>query len=118
MNKEEAQQFANEWMQAWNSHNIEAILSHYTEDFEIESPLAKKRFPESGGILKGKQAVRKYWNMGLERNPNLEFEIIDVLFGVRSLSIYYLSKSSNKRVIETMTFNDYGKVNRAIVVYS
>lgn len=44
MRKEFAQQFAKEWVQAWNNHDIEAILSHYTEDFEIESPIAQKDF--------------------------------------------------------------------------
>ena len=110
MQKEFAQQFAKEWVQSWNTHDIETILSHYTDDFEIESPIAQKRFPESGGVLKSKQAIRKYWRIGLERNPNLEFEIIDVLVGVKSLSIYYHSKAANKRVIETMTFNDQRKV--------
>lgn len=33
--------FVNNWLESWNSHNIEKILSHYTEDFSITSPLKK-----------------------------------------------------------------------------
>ena len=113
-----AQEFSREWVSSWNSHDIERILSHYTEDFEIESPLALKRFPESKGVLVGKEAIRKYWQMGLSQNPKLRFEILDTLQGVKSLTIYYESKSTQKRVTEVMVFNEKGKVKRAIVNYS
>lgn len=111
-------EFSREWVSSWNSHDIERILSHYTEDFEIESPLALKRFPESKGILVGKEAVRKYWQMGLSQNPELRFEILETLKGVNSLTIYYESKSTKKRVTELMIFNGQGKVRKAIVNYS
>ena len=29
------QNFAKEWINSWNSHNLEEILSHYSEDIEI-----------------------------------------------------------------------------------
>ena len=35
-----AKQFSETWTKDWNSHNLEKILSHYTDDFCIESPLA------------------------------------------------------------------------------
>ncbi|MBO0356053.1 nuclear transport factor 2 family protein [Muricauda ruestringensis] len=118
MNKEFALKFSREWVESWNSHDIDLILSHYTEDFEIESPLAKQRFPKSDGLIKGKEAVKEYWTWGLELNPDLEFEIIDVLCGVTTISIYYLSKSSNVNVVEMMTFNEDSKVIKATVNYS
>ena len=30
-----AETFAAEWIAAWNSHDLESILSHYVEDFEF-----------------------------------------------------------------------------------
>jgi hypothetical protein len=118
MEKEFALQFAEEWVKSWNSHDLNRILSHYTDDFEIESPLALKRLPASNGIVRGKDAVETYWRLGLDANPNLEFEIIDVLCGVTSISIYYLSKSMNRKVIEMMCFNNEMKVFKAIVNYA
>ena len=118
MEKEFAVKFANDWVKSWNSHDINGILSHYTNDFEIESPLAKQRFPESNGLICGKTKVEKYWRLGLEQNQNLEFEIIDVLCGVTTISIYYLSKSTNRNVVEMMTFNEDLKVVKATVNYS
>jgi hypothetical protein len=116
--KEFANQFATEWVDAWNSHDIDKILSHYSDDFTIETPMAAILFPESNGLVIGKQEVRNYWLIGLERIPNLEFVIIDVLIGIGSISIYYLNTGTHKKSVETMFFNDNLKVNKAIVSYS
>ena len=34
----EAREFAETWIDAWNSHNIDSILEHYSEDFEMTTP--------------------------------------------------------------------------------
>jgi ketosteroid isomerase-like protein len=38
MTAEFAAQFAEEWIAAWNSHDLDRILSHYADDFEMASP--------------------------------------------------------------------------------
>src|SRR3989441_9324770 len=38
-----AEAFAREWVDAWNAHDLERILSHYTDDFEMASPLIVER---------------------------------------------------------------------------
>ncbi|MDQ6926152.1 MAG: nuclear transport factor 2 family protein, partial [Candidatus Eremiobacteraeota bacterium] len=40
----EARAFAKSWIDAWNAHDIEGILAHYTDDFEMSSPYAGSRF--------------------------------------------------------------------------
>lgn len=116
--KEFAKQFSETWTKDWNSHNLEKILSHYSDDFIIESLLALKRLPETNGIVMGKENVRKYWAIGLESNPNLHFKIIDLLLGVSSITIYYLNTATGKKSAELMIFNNDKKVNKAIVNYS
>lgn len=59
--KEFAQCFANEWIAAWNSHNLSRILSHYTDDFEMSWPFIVKTVNEPTGTLKGKEVVGAYW---------------------------------------------------------
>ena len=39
MEKGFAERFAKEWVAAWNSHDLERILSHYEDDFEMLSPI-------------------------------------------------------------------------------
>lgn len=118
MTLEFAKDFSNDWIESWNSHDLERILKHYSDDFIIESPLALKRLPETKGIVVGKENVRKYWGIGLKSNPNLNFKILDLLLGVNSLTIYYLNTATNKKSTELMFFNVNKKVDRAIVNYS
>lgn len=118
MTNEFATAFARDWIEAWNSHDIEKILSHYSEDFMIETPMAIKLYPQSNGTVVGKSEVRKYWTIGLERSPNLKFELLDLLIGVNSIGLYLFNTSSNKKSVELMSFNNETKVNKAIVTYS
>ncbi|MEJ0007063.1 MAG: nuclear transport factor 2 family protein [Steroidobacteraceae bacterium] len=74
-----AEQFALEWIEAWNSHDLERILSHYRDDFEMSSPLIVERMGVASGTLKGKDAIRPYWRIGLASTPPLKFELVDVL---------------------------------------
>ena len=44
-----AADFAREWIAAWNSHDLERIFAHYTDDFSMSSPLIVQRgFDPSG----------------------------------------------------------------------
>lgn len=118
MTKEFATAFARDWVDAWNAHDIEKILSHYSEDFMIETPMAIKLYPQSGGIVVGKSEVRKYWTIGLKRSPNLKFELLDLFMGVNSIGLYLFNTFSNKKSVELMSFNNEMKVNKAIVTFS
>ena len=89
MTFEEADAFAAEWLTAWNSHDLEAILSHYDDDFEMNSPVILELMGGTTGKLVGKAAVGAYWKKGLERFPNLHFEKLHVLRGVNSVTIVY-----------------------------
>lgn len=39
MINDEAKQFAEHWISAWNKHDLEEILSHYTDDFDMTTPM-------------------------------------------------------------------------------
>ena len=70
MEKHQAQQFAQEWVSAWNAHDLDKILSHYEEEFEMSSPAITKLTGESSGVLRGKDAVGEYWSGALEKYPD------------------------------------------------
>jgi ketosteroid isomerase-like protein len=113
-----AKKFAQEWVDSWNSHDLARILSHYTADFVFESPMALKLVPQSGGVLNGKEAIAAYWTIGLERIPDLHFELLDLLIGVNGLTIYYFNKANGKKTAEVFFFNQAGKVEKSFAYYS
>ena len=111
------QQFAEKWIKSWNSHDLDDILSHYTDDFEITTPMIKMALGIDTGTLKGKKAISDYWSKALEKFPDLRFELYDVAAGVNSVVIYYKSLMEHT-TIEVMFFTDYGKVSKVIAHYS
>lgn len=113
----EAQEFAAAWISSWNSHDMEDILSHYSEDIEITSPMIKLAGGIDSGSLKGKQQVRIYWEKALIKVPDLHFELITVTEGVNAVALYYKS-IMNKMAIEVMFFNAEGKVNKMYAHYT
>jgi ketosteroid isomerase-like protein len=52
-----AEQFAAHWAAAWNARDLERVLGHYTDDFEMSSPFIAKLTGEASGTLRGKPAV-------------------------------------------------------------
>ncbi len=114
----EAKKFAEEWISSWNTHNLEAILSHYSEDFEMSSPRIIEIFDEPSGTLKGKENVRAYWRKSLELSPNLRFELVDVLLGAGSLVILYKNLTRGKRAAEVFVLNPKGLVVKSMAHYA
>lgn len=86
-----ADAFARDWIEAWNGHDLERILSHYADPFEMSSPVIIDVAGEPSGMLKGKAAVRAYWMKALTLIPDLRFELITTLIGVNSITLYYQS---------------------------
>jgi ketosteroid isomerase-like protein len=103
-----SRKFASEWIAAWNAHDLERILSHYSDEFEMSSPLIVERMGVLSGTLKGKEAIRAYWQIGLAAKPPLHFELQDVLVGVDTIAIYYRSATRNKMVAEILRFDEQG----------
>lgn len=80
--------------------------------------MALKLYPQSDGTVIGKKEVRKYWRIGLERSPDLKFEILEILIGVNSLALYLFNRSSKKKSVEVMSFDSDKKVIKVIVSFS
>ena len=116
MDKTFAEHFAADWMDAWNAHDLNRVLSHYADDFEMSSPVIVQMAHEPSGTLRGKAAVRAYWKKALELMPDLHFELISVLVGVTSITLYY--KGAHGRLAaEVFHFGAEQKVSRAFAHY-
>lgn len=113
----EATAFAQEWITAWNSHNLDAILSHYAEDVVLTSPVAAKLLNDPSGTVRGQTALRNYFQRGLEAYPNLHFELLDVMFGLSSVVLCYKNQKGTKSA-EFMEFGANGKIIRVTANYS
>lgn len=114
---QKALKFAQDWIAAWNSHDLDRILSHYSHGFEMSSPFIKTVGGHSTGTLQGKAAVGAYWKEALRKFPDLRFELIDAYAGVNSICIEYKSVL-NLRAIEWFEFDSAGLIRRAMAHYN
>lgn len=108
--------FAREWIEAWNSHNIESIMAHYAGDIDFISPIAAKLLDGPSGQIRNLNDLRSYFLKGLEAYPSLHFELFYVLEGVKSVTLVY--KSVNDMLAaEYMEINESGKVGKVRAHY-
>jgi len=110
-------QFAHHWVRAWNSHDLDAIVSHYAPEVVLTSPAAAKLLNDPSGTVTGKEAVRSYFERGLEAYPNLTFELLEVMWGISSVILYYRNQRGTKTG-EYMEFDANQKVVRVVANYS
>jgi ketosteroid isomerase-like protein len=115
INKEFADHFASDWIDAWNKHDLVRILSHYADDFEMSSPVIIKLADEPSGTLSGKEAVGSYWAKALQLFPDIHFELLTTLVGVNSITLNYNGVRGPSA--EVFHFNQDGKVTKAYAHY-
>jgi ketosteroid isomerase-like protein len=116
LTREFAERFAHEWIEAWNSHDLERILSHYHDDFVMASPRIAVVAGEPSGVLAGKQAVGAYWRRALALTPDLRFTLTRVLVGADSVALAY--EGPRGPAVEVFFFDGDGHVVRAAAHYS
>jgi ketosteroid isomerase-like protein len=69
-----AADFARDWIDSWNAHDLDRILAHYTDDFEMTTPYIVSLMSVPSGTLKGKDKIRDYWTKALAGRPQLNFK--------------------------------------------
>jgi ketosteroid isomerase-like protein len=117
MTEGEAQQFGLTWVEAWNSHDLDRILSHYADDVEVTSPLMETVLGPGRHTVRGKQALRDYWGPALASYPDLTFTLYRAYAGVRSVVLHYRSIQGLVGA-EHMELDDKGLVRRVVAHYA
>ena len=117
LQESEARMFAELWVQAWNSHDLDAILSHYAPHVVLTSPAAAQLLGDPSGTVSGKEALRRYFERGLAAYPNLKFELLEAMRGVSSLVLYYVNQRGT-RTGEFMELDFNQQIVRVVANYT
>ena len=117
MTKESAWELANQWVAAWNAHDLDAIMIHYDDNVELISPVAGQLLGARDGKVTGKANLRVYFQRGLDAFPQLEFRLENVLWGLNSVVLYYINDKGTCTA-EFMEISPSGKVARVVANYS
>ena len=49
----EPDSFTEDWLTAWNCHDVDAVLAHFHDDVVFTSPVAARVTPGSEGVVRG-----------------------------------------------------------------
>jgi hypothetical protein len=117
ISEEQATAFGREWMDAWNRHDLDAILAHYDESIVFCSPFVARLAGEPSGVLQGKARLRAYFAEALKKYPDLHFRDLRAHAGVSSVTLTYRSVA-DLYAAEVMTLDAAGRVVRVEAHYS
>lgn len=76
MSSIELNAIAGRWFDSFNAKDLERLLSLYADSAEHFSPKLKVRRPETNGLIRGKEALRTWWQDAFTRLPSLHYQII------------------------------------------
>ena len=106
--------FGQDWVDAWNTHDLDRILAHYADDIEFRTPMAERLV--GTGLIQGKPALRDYWSKALEIAPHLRFTLQRVYAGYGTLTVAY-TNHRGQWAAETCEFGADGFVFKSSACY-
>jgi hypothetical protein len=110
----DAIRFAQKHVATWNTHDLDAIMTLYADSAELVSPLAGNLTGEP--VVRGRDALRAYFARGLEKYPDLRFELVDTFTCVSSVTLLFYG-AGRRLVAEVMHLDQQGKIEKVFAHY-
>jgi ketosteroid isomerase-like protein len=110
------------WIDAWNNHDLKAVLSMYSDDIEFSSPEVKIVSPErKQSKVTNKRELEEYWTNASKNYRNLHFTSKQTISqgNVCVFEYYAVLDAPNKKtsVIEKFEFRDDGLISKSSGFY-
>jgi len=115
MTPRDLENIAMRWFEAFNAKALENLLALYADDAEHFSPKLKIRMPETNGLVKGKDAMREWWQDAFDRLPTLHYKVTSITANEYRVFMEY------KRTVEgedDMLVAEVLEVNNGRIVFS
>ncbi|KGO90523.1 nuclear transport factor 2 family protein [Flavobacterium suncheonense] len=90
MTPENLQSIAFRWFEAFNTKQLEKLLSLYDDEAQHFSPKLKIRKPETNGLVVGKEAMRAWWQDAFERLPSLHYKVTSLTANTDRIFMEYI----------------------------
>lgn len=103
------------WFEAFNTQDLEKLLSLYHQDAKHYSPKLKIRKPETNGLVVGKDAMRAWWKDAFDRLPSLKYVVTSLTANDNRIFMEYIRKVDNE---EDMLVAEVLEVEYGLIVSS
>jgi hypothetical protein len=111
-----ARRLAEEWVAAWNAHDLDSIMALYAPDVRFQTPMIIATMGIADGVVEGPVELREHFARGLARVPKLHFDLDGVYTGVRSLAMVY-RRHDGTPVCELHEYDEDGLIVRVQALY-
>ncbi|MFN8116360.1 MAG: nuclear transport factor 2 family protein [Bacteroidia bacterium] len=108
-------QIAVKWFEAFNEHDLEKLLSLYDDNAQHYSPKLKIRKPETQGLIKGKVALREWWQDAFDRLPSLQYEVIKLTADEEQVFMEYIRHVEGE---EDLSVGEVLQINNGLILFS
>lgn len=105
-------QLGDKWIAAFNSHDLDRILSYYADEVELTSPVFLAFTQGRSATAHGKPELAEYFSFGLAKYPDLTFSRSIMYLGHSSICVCYQSSIGDCQVCEFMEVDEDGKIVR------
>lgn len=78
------------WFLAFNNKDLEGLLSLYSDHAKHYSPKLKLRYPETKGMVIGKDALRTWWKDSFNRLPTLHYKTLSIIANHNKVCMEYV----------------------------
>lgn len=91
---------AHSWFEAFNTHNLDKLLSLYDDDAEHYSPKLKVHHPETNGLVTGKAELHNWWKEAFEKLPTLHYKVTSLTADSDRVFMEYLRTVQGENTIQ------------------
>jgi ketosteroid isomerase-like protein len=116
LSEAQGRQLAEEWVAAWNAHDLDAIMALYAPGIVFQTPTIIATLGIPDGCVSGAPALRTHFERGLARLPDLRFDLGQVYVGVHSILITY-RWADGTPVAELHEYDDELLIERVQALY-
>jgi limonene-1,2-epoxide hydrolase len=100
---------AEQWFNAFNTKELEKLLSLYDDEAQHFSPKLKIRHPETNGLVTGKEALRTWWKDSFDRLPSLRYKVSSLTSNADRVFMEYIRSvtgESDMRIAEVLEIKE------------
>jgi len=89
---EDLRTIATRWLDCFERRDLDGLLALYADDATHTSPKIRVRHPETGGLLRGKAAMRAWWQDSFDRLPSMKYVPTALTADSRRVFMEYVRK--------------------------
>jgi hypothetical protein len=115
MSAEKNLSIAHLWFEAFNTHNLEKLLSLYDEEAAHFSPKLKIQHPKTNGLITGKEALRIWWKDAFDCLPSLHYKVTSLTSNADRVFMEYIRMVENE---DNMLIAEVLEIKEGIIMAS